>query len=242
MSTLVCRSSLVCVGLASLLGGALGCEGSDLNDGQSMTSQDQLAAKVSPQTLKRLARNFRVSAVDPLLVVTRSGENFIVPLSSLQVEVELAPSPVAATATRAPVLVAPEIPATPARRAQPSTFTAEVPCDGVATRARVPVPTVTFPEVPPDQVPRAVRVPSIVVAPAVEGMPVVATRVRVPVQEVEVPPTEGARRRRRVVTLPEITMGLINDAEVDVARSIEVQVPSRAADEASFNGVRVNKN
>jgi hypothetical protein len=242
MSTVLGRGPFVCACIASLLG-SLTCDGSAINEDELTVAQDELGAKPSPQALKKLARNFRISATEPLQLLTRSGRTVAVPLSALVVEIEIAPSPVTATASRAPVMVAPEIPPTPSRGQQPATFTADVPCAGVATRARVPVPTVSFPDVPPDEVPRAVRVPSIVVAPSVEGMPVVATRVRVPVQEVEVPPPPTAARNRKpvrkMVTIPEITLGLIDAGDPAAATSIEVRVPGRTADEAAFHAVRV---
>ena len=242
MSTVLGRGPFVCACIASLLG-SLTCDGSAISEDELTVAQDELGAKLSPQALKKLARNFRVSATEPLRLLTRSGRTIEIPLSALVVEVEIAPSPVAATASRAPVVVAPEIPPAPSRGQQPATFTADVPCSGVATRARVPVPTITFPDVPPDEVPRAVRVPSIVVAPSVEGMPVVATRVRVPVQDVQVPAPPAAARSRntghKVVTIPEITLGLVDASDPAAATSIEVRVPGRAADEAAFHAVRV---
>jgi hypothetical protein len=224
--------------VAALAGtGTLCCEGNGEEDVASV--QDQLGSKPSPQTLKKLARNFHISAAEPLQIETRSGELVEIPLSKLVLELELGPSPVAATASRAPVVVAPMIPAAPARRAQPSAFVADVTCAGVASRVPVPVPTVEVPEVPPDQVPRAVRVPSIVVAPLVEGMPVVATRVRVPAGQVDVPTSAAnAHKARKLVAIPAITIGLLDAANPTLATAIEVHVPPRAADEASFQAVR----
>jgi hypothetical protein len=251
MRVCVSGNRLVYACISSLLLTTISCEGAP-DDGSSAgqeSNQVELGTKVSAQTLKKLARNFRVSATEPLVVLTRAGESVAIPIERLVLQVELAPAPVPAVARRAPVVVAPEIPAVPARRAQPAAFTADVPCTGVATRARVPVTEVTVPEVGPDQVPRAVRVPPLVVVPAAPAMPVVATRVRVPVQSVDVPPPPSAssaakaakNNTRKTVVIPEFTIGLLDSNDPAAAMSVEVQVPERSADEAVFERVPVKK-
>jgi len=237
------------VGIALI--GTMACEGPSSVDLNGRGGDDTPALKHA--SLKSFAKRFRVTATEPLILETRGGQTIAIPLTD--VEVELAESTGTASRARSPV-VDTTIPAEPARRAPtPATFQADVPCSGTASRARVPVPDVSIgPEVPDDSIPSRVRVPAIDVTPTVGGMSVVATRVRIPAGQMEVPrqtdvpPGSGTAAlanhpsgKKVVVSIPAISVGLLDAADPQGAQTLFLALPDRKADSATFVRIKLRK-
>ena len=194
------------VGLRRLaLAGGRACDGTAEPGGWLESIDHELETK--PERNKhKLAKKFRVTAAGPSILETRSGQPITIPLDNLELELEEAEAPSTAPRGTGHRRDRPE---TPSRRAQPAVDQAQLACPGTPSPGISRWSDMTIPpEVLDDSLPRRAQVPVISVEALQGGLPVIATRVRVPVMQIMPPqPSRGSRKRKPVV-MPGISIGL----------------------------------